>query len=208
MEARSGTLLQWKMSDRVAVFTPPAMIAILLLFLWLVLWYDDIMPNNPPASPYENAFSLVCSLAMWPLVVVALVLGRDPPAILWLPLWLASGLFWALVVERLYKLAAQLRARRKSVPKQRFTKWALMQLGVGAIGCAFWFYVRASTILAHPADPENYGIYGNNWRFQGLAFVLSRLIPVSFGLVCLLIGEWYVLLLISARKGSCEGSLA
>jgi len=201
MELRSGTFWWQQATTRVLVYSLSAMVVILLLFLWLVLWYDDIMPDNPPASHYENAFSLICTLAMWPFVVVGLILGRDPPGICWFPLWVLSGACWGFAVEWVRKATSRLRVRSMRFPNHRFTKYAVVQICIGAIGCALWFYVRASRILAHPTDPENYGTFGNNWRFQGIAFILSRLIPVAFGLVVLLVGEWYVRLLVPSRKG-------
>jgi hypothetical protein len=187
---------------RILAYTLSAMAVLFLLFLWLVLWYDDIMPNNPPASLYEKAFSLVCTLAMWPLVVIALILGRDPPVICWPFLWLVSGGCWGFATERLCQGFWRLGARTGN-SSAVFRKWTAIQFLIWAVGCALWFYMRASSILRDPADPENYGTYGNNWSFQAFAFVMSRLIPVAFGLVGLLVVER---LLISLRKGVQDGT--
>jgi hypothetical protein len=206
MEARPHRTGWLKSAARVVIYTVGATVVIVLLFRWLVFWYDDIMPSNPPASLYENALSLVCTIAMWPFVVAALVLGKDPPGICWPPLWIVTGLSWGLAVEWLSQVTVRLRARTARGSNQHFKRWALIQLCIWALGCAFWFYLRASRILAHPTDPENYGSFGNNWRFQAFAFVMSRLLPVSFGLLVLLVAEWYVLLLTSSWKRSHERS--
>jgi hypothetical protein len=189
---------------RVIVFSVCAMGVLLGLFLWQVLWYGDIMPNNPPASPYENAFSLVCTLSMWLFVVAAAVFGKDPPVVLWLPLWVLTGLFWGLLIEWLRNAATRLTARTQTSNGRRFWKSALIQVGIWLVACGLWFYVRASTILAHPTDPENYGNFGNNWRFQWFAFLMSRLLPTLFGLFLLLLAEWYVGLVVASRRRPAE----
>jgi hypothetical protein len=99
MEARREILAWPNKTTRIGLYTVCAMVITLLLFLWLVFWYDDIMSNNPPASPYENAFSWVCTLALWPFVIVDLLLGRDPPQVYWLLLWVLGGMSWGFLHE-------------------------------------------------------------------------------------------------------------
>ena len=178
---------------RVAAHSLGAMLVILGLFRWLVLWYDDIMPNDPPPCFCENAFSLVCSVGMWPFVVSSVILHGDPAVAYWLPLWIVSALFWGVVVEWTRRRMSRQAAGVKQKPTHRFARWAIIQVAVVILGCALWFYFRASNILAHPADPENYGTFGNTWSFQGFAFCMSRLIPIVFGLCLILIAERLVL---------------
>jgi len=176
-----------------------AMIAVLGLFLWLALWDDD-MPNDPPASIFEKAFSWICLVFMWPFVVLSLIMKSDPPAILCLPLWVITGLFWGVVGEWLYKANSRLKSTRGNKFLRVFLRWSLAQSAVFAFGCVWWFYSRASYILAHPDNPENYGSYGHSWSFQALAFFLSRLIPVTFGFCVLLLMEWFGLQLFLRQK--------
>ena len=88
------------------------MTVVLGLFLWLFLWYYDIMPGNPPPSALEHAFSWVCLAGLWPFVVTALILGHDPEGPLsLLPLWIVTGLFWGFIAESFFVLKARISAR-------------------------------------------------------------------------------------------------
>jgi len=189
-----------KKARRVIVFSVCAMAVVLGLFLWLVLWYDDIMPFNLPSSPYEKGFSVICTLAMWPFVIAEMVFGRDPPSVLWLPLWAITGLCWGLLTEWLRNATTRLKARTQCRIGRRFWRLALIQVCIWVVACGLWFYLRASNLLAHPMDPENYGTSGNNWGFQWLAFLMSRLLPTLFGLVLVLLAEGLVGLIVTARK--------
>ena len=71
------------------------------LLLWLIFWYDDIMPGDAdyPPSKVDNAVAYVCDAAVWPLVFLSRILGQDPPGIFWLPLLVLSGAFWGVAIE-------------------------------------------------------------------------------------------------------------
>ena len=87
---------------RVIISSLCAIAVVFGLFLWLVLWYDDIMPQDKdyPPSFVENAFSWVCVLALWPFWITELILGHDPEnRIYWLLLWIATGIFGGLIIE-------------------------------------------------------------------------------------------------------------
>jgi hypothetical protein len=79
-----------------------AMVVVSALFAWLVLWYDDIMPQDKdyPPSFLENAFSWVCVFALWPSWITEMILGHDPVGLIsWVLLWIATALFWGFVAE-------------------------------------------------------------------------------------------------------------
>lgn len=185
---------------RITIFSACAMAAVLGLFLWLVFWYDDILPENPPASPYENVFSVICVFGLWPFVFAAGLLGKDPPSVLWLPIWIITGLFWGCVIEWFRAVIVRLRAKTPSGSGRRFWWLALAQATICVLACGLWFYWRASNILAHPANPENYGTFGSNWRFQWIAFLLSRMVPILSGLILLLLAERFFGLLVASRS--------
>ena len=89
---------------RIIISSLCAMAVVFGLFLWLALWYDDIMPQDKdyPPSFLETAFSWVCVLANWPSWVAALILGHDPMGLSAILLWIVTGVFWGLVIESFF----------------------------------------------------------------------------------------------------------
>jgi hypothetical protein len=77
-----------------------------VLFLFLISLGDSDLPPYDPPFPGERAAWFICGVMSWPLVLIALILDRDPPIVLWLPLTFLGGLFWAALTE------AALRIRR------------------------------------------------------------------------------------------------
>ena len=59
---------------------------------------SDLPPYDPPFPGERFGWGLVTVIA-WPLVIAALVLGHDPSFILWFPLMLLGGVFWASLIE-------------------------------------------------------------------------------------------------------------
>lgn len=58
-------------------------------------------PDTIPPTPFEYFCTIGWAVASWPLSVVWSMLEEDPPLVVVGPLWIASGLFWAFVVELL-----------------------------------------------------------------------------------------------------------
>lgn len=69
------------------------------LFCFLANLGDSDLPPYGPPFPGEHFGWAVTAIIAWPLVLTALVLGHDPSFILWPPLLLLGGLFWASVIE-------------------------------------------------------------------------------------------------------------
>ena len=104
---------------RVIISSLCAMAVVFGLFLWLVLWYDDIMPQDKdyPPSFVEQAFSWVCVLAMWPFWITEMILGHDPEhRIYWLFLWIVTGLFWAFIIELFFIVRGRMRPNKSPEP--------------------------------------------------------------------------------------------
>jgi hypothetical protein len=87
-----------------SILTIPMLIG---LFLWLVLWYGDIMPQDAdyPPSFIENVGGWVCLLALWPFYFTSFMLGSKPSAffefIYIFPLFF-TPLFWGFIIEYIY----------------------------------------------------------------------------------------------------------
>jgi phage shock protein PspC (stress-responsive transcriptional regulator) len=73
-----------------------------------------IFPDARPATIFEQLFTWVWTVFSWPLSVVWLMSPKDPPIIVFIFLWIATGLFWAFVVELFLKLKAR-RLKRNSI---------------------------------------------------------------------------------------------
>ena len=78
-----------------------AMLVVLGLFLWLVLGFPDHMnPTDPPPTVGREILRFVCMIACWPFAITSLILHGDPPLLIyWLLLWVATGAFWAFIIE-------------------------------------------------------------------------------------------------------------
>ena len=106
-------------SWRIVISSICAMVLVSALFAWLVLWYDDIMPQDKdyPPSFLEQAFSWVCVLAMWPAWITEMILGHDPVGPIYgLLLWTATGLFWGLAAELFFVWRARKRPNKSPEP--------------------------------------------------------------------------------------------
>ena len=68
-----------------------------LLFLIAALLTDGDLPR----TPLEWFVSIAGAVIVWPVVAASRLLHLESQFILW-PLWLASGLFWAFLVELLF----------------------------------------------------------------------------------------------------------
>jgi hypothetical protein len=107
MSAKGRASGLWRLVTprRIIISSLFAMVVVLGLYLWLVLCYDDIMPQDKdyPPSVVENEFSWVCVLALWPAWIVEILLGHDPVTRIYWPLiWIVTGSFWGFVVELLF----------------------------------------------------------------------------------------------------------
>jgi hypothetical protein len=95
---------------RVATIGMFVAIGAFLLLLFLVSLGDsDLPPYDPPFSG-ERAGWAILGVIAWPLVLVARMVGHDPPGLLWLPLLFVAGLFWALLIEVCIVLKSRRRA--------------------------------------------------------------------------------------------------
>jgi hypothetical protein len=62
-----------------------------------------VFPDIPPPTPFENVWFCAWAVASWPLSVVWFMSQRDPSLMAIILLATASGMFWAFVVELLFK---------------------------------------------------------------------------------------------------------
>jgi hypothetical protein len=58
-----------------------------------------VFPDTRPPTHFEDFFFWVWAAASWPLSVVWSMSQLDPPLVVIILLTIASGLFWAFVVE-------------------------------------------------------------------------------------------------------------
>ena len=70
-----------------------------------------IFPDARPATTFEQLFAWIWMVFSWPLSVVWSMSQKTPPLIVFVSLWIATGLFWAFVVELFFKLKAQRQKR-------------------------------------------------------------------------------------------------
>jgi|SRR5215469_1352710 len=79
----------------------------------LVFSFPDFRP-----TPIENFCTDIWAVYSWPLIAIVSLLdlidhpfiNEDPP-ILYILWWLATGLFWALIVELLFKFKARMKGK-------------------------------------------------------------------------------------------------
>ena len=95
---------------RVAAIGALVAIGAFLLLLFLASLGDSDLPPYDPPFPGERAGWVILGVIAWPLVLVARILGHDPPGFLWLPLLLLAGLFWASLIEVCIALKQKRRA--------------------------------------------------------------------------------------------------
>src|SRR5882724_1405209 len=74
-------------------------ISLIGLFILMCSFPDSDLPPYPPDTIFQRISTFVCLIGSWPIIILAILLHRDPPAVLWLPLWLATGMFWAFILE-------------------------------------------------------------------------------------------------------------
>jgi len=72
--------------------------AVMLLFFLARLGDSDLPPYDAPFLGERLGWGIFAVVA-WPLVLVARIVGHDPPFVWWLPLLFIGGAFWALVIE-------------------------------------------------------------------------------------------------------------
>jgi hypothetical protein len=88
------------------------------LFLWLIYGFPDHIVSSDPAPTFgEEVLRYVCMVTLWPFAVTSLILHGDPPLrIYWLLLWIATGVFWALIIELLFIVKRRLRPNKSLQP--------------------------------------------------------------------------------------------
>jgi hypothetical protein len=84
-----------------------------LRFCWFgcLIMGDYGEPGDPPVPIVWRAFLWLCGLALWPLMVGALLYHKDPSGILLISLWGLSGLFWGLFMESIFTIWRRWRLR-------------------------------------------------------------------------------------------------
>jgi hypothetical protein len=58
-----------------------------------------VFPDTTPQTPFEDFCTDVWAVASWPLSVVWSMSREDPSLVVIILLTIASGLFWAFIVE-------------------------------------------------------------------------------------------------------------
>jgi hypothetical protein len=66
-----------------------------------------IFPDTRPTTTFEWSFTWIWTVFSWPLAAVWLTSEKDPSLVVFVFLWIATGLFWAFVVEIFFKLKAR-----------------------------------------------------------------------------------------------------
>jgi hypothetical protein len=75
-------------------------LALIGLFVLICSFPDSDLPPYPHETLFQKVSTFVCLVGSWPLVVATLISHShgDQP-LLWFPLWIVSGLFWAFMLE-------------------------------------------------------------------------------------------------------------
>jgi hypothetical protein len=68
-----------------------------------------VFPDTTPPTHFEDFFFYVWAVASWPLSVVWSISQRDPSLMVIILLTIASGLFWAFIVELLLAVKRRMR---------------------------------------------------------------------------------------------------
>jgi hypothetical protein len=67
-------------------------------------------PDTRPPTHFENICTWIWAVFSWPLIVSAFFSHthtEEPPLIVYILLWIVSGLFWAFIMELIFKLKAK-----------------------------------------------------------------------------------------------------
>jgi len=87
-------------------------------FILLACW-AYLAPQLPVEEPPTTAASIlgwISAVSLWPMVVAALMMHHDPEGVFIPLLWIASGLFWAFVIELILIVVAKVRKARQHTP--------------------------------------------------------------------------------------------
>jgi hypothetical protein len=74
-----------------------ATLAVVGLFFFDIYFVDD--SSSHTYAIWERVTELAMLISSWPVLVAALLRGQDPPMVLWILLWIVSGMFWGLIIE-------------------------------------------------------------------------------------------------------------
>jgi len=88
----------------IAVFATVAVVGLFVLVFF-------VFPDIAPPTPFESFCTFVWIVASWPVAVVWSMLQKDPPLVVFIALWIASGLFWAFIVELFLMARRRLRTK-------------------------------------------------------------------------------------------------
>jgi hypothetical membrane protein len=69
-----------------------------------------MFPDTTPPTPFEDVWFYIWAVASWPLSVVWFISKLDPPLLYIILLTIASGLFWAFIVELLIRVGRRYEA--------------------------------------------------------------------------------------------------
>jgi len=90
--------------DRFFASTVFAMTLLVVLVIWVFSFPDPDLQPYPPYTPFEIVLRILCLVVAWPVGVVAAIGGDGAAFFLFFPLWVLTGLFWAFVVEWIFRL--------------------------------------------------------------------------------------------------------
>lgn len=83
---------------RFFVLSVCATLAVVSLFFFDIYFVND--SDNHTYAAWESVTEGTMLISEWPVVIYALIIrGQDPPAVLWMLLWVLSGIFWGLIIE-------------------------------------------------------------------------------------------------------------
>jgi hypothetical protein len=92
-------------------------IALVGLFVLVCSFPDTDLPPYPHETMFQKTVIIIWAVASWPLVVWTYFFHShgDQP-LLWFPLWIVSGLFWAFIYDRLIIVKSRLWPNKSPEP--------------------------------------------------------------------------------------------
>ncbi len=93
--------------SRVKIFVAVAVFATLVVLgLFFLVFF--IFPDTTPPTRFEYFCTIIWAVASWPLAVVWSMSKEDPSMVVIILLSIASGLFWAFILELLFTIKRRL----------------------------------------------------------------------------------------------------
>jgi hypothetical protein len=158
-------------------------------------------PDTIPQSPFEDFCFNVWAVASWPLSVVWLRSQEDPPFIVIILLTIASGLFWAFIVDLLLAVKRHMSPNTAHLTTTGQSAWLslrssghimLMRKVLFTILWTFEFFLAGFGVLgiffivmAYLPDHLSEAIFSDDRRVR---LIVDWLFPIGLPVLALILG--------------------